>query len=303
MEHIGKVWLDSKQYDDSDVYSDGDVEQELLQYFMQGGDADQLLKRDGRWPVQYHLHPCRQALLDWVDFPADAQVLEIGAGPGALTGLLCKRASSVTAIEMSLRRARINAYRHKDCENLKILVGDFRQMDLLEASFDYITVIGVLEYVEAFGGTPGDYDRFLQRIHTLLKSDGQLILAIENRFGLKYFAGAQEDHLARPYVGLEGYGDGSGIRTFGKHSLSALLAQNGFGQQDFYYPLPDYKFPKMICTEDSVPEHIEGHYLINPLQPHHAFFSESAVLEGLIHENQFGFFANSFLIFCRKGAL
>ena len=40
----------------------------------------------------------------------------------------------------------------------------------------------------------------LQRVRSLLKPEGKLIVAIENQLGLKYFAGAPEDHLGQADV-------------------------------------------------------------------------------------------------------
>ena len=42
------------------------------------------------------------------------------------------------------------------------------------------------------GKTP--YETFLKEMGGYLKPEGKLLIAIENRLGLKYFAGAPEDH-------------------------------------------------------------------------------------------------------------
>jgi Dimethyladenosine transferase (rRNA methylation) len=71
-------------------------------------------------------------------------VLEIGSGCGAITGALCEKAEKVTCIELSKKRSEINAWRHKDCENLTILMGNFQEIEpALTEKYDYITLIGV----------------------------------------------------------------------------------------------------------------------------------------------------------------
>lgn len=78
-------------------------------------------------------------------------VLEIGSGCGAVTGALCKKAKKVTCIELSRKRSLINANRHKDFDNLKILMGNFQDIEKnLTEKYDYITLIGVFEYGEAY---------------------------------------------------------------------------------------------------------------------------------------------------------
>ena len=78
-------------------------------------------------------------------------MLEIGSGCGAVTGALCRKAKEVTCIELSMKRSRINAYRHRDQDNLKILVGNFQEIEKnLTEKYDYITLIGVFEYGEAY---------------------------------------------------------------------------------------------------------------------------------------------------------
>ncbi len=46
-------------------------------------------------------------------FKKDASVLEIGAGCGAISGVLCRNAKHVTSVDLSKRRSLINANRNK----------------------------------------------------------------------------------------------------------------------------------------------------------------------------------------------
>lgn len=113
-----------------------------------------------------------------------------------MTGALCKKAKSVTCIELSRKRSLINANRHKDFDNLKILMGNFQDIEKnLTEKYDYITLIGVFEYGEAYIQSSTPYVDFLKIISRHLKPDGRIVLAIENRFGLKYWAGCTEDHF------------------------------------------------------------------------------------------------------------
>ena len=71
--------------------------------------------------------------------------MEIGAGCGALTGLLCDKCKKVTAVELSKRRATAAQLRCREKDNLEVIVGNLNDIEFGE-KFDYITLIGVLEY-------------------------------------------------------------------------------------------------------------------------------------------------------------
>lgn len=106
-----------------------------------------------------------------------------------LPGALCKKAKQVTCIELSKKRSHINAWRHRNCDNLKILMGNFQDVEkTLTEKYDYITLIGVFEYGEAYIQSDTPYVDFLKIISKHLKPDGKIVLAIENRLGLKYWA-------------------------------------------------------------------------------------------------------------------
>ena len=112
MERIGNVVMNYDYYSGEDLYSDGDVEDELLEIVQDNEDYTEILRKDNRWPILYHLSPIRENLLDWYDYKRDGSVLEIGAGCGAVSGVFCRKTSRVVGIELSKRRATINATRN-----------------------------------------------------------------------------------------------------------------------------------------------------------------------------------------------
>ena len=244
--------LNLKYYKGTDDYSDGDIELELLKIVQENEDFSEVLKKDNRWAVLYHLTPLRRNLLEWYDFNKEADVLEIGAGLGAITGLLCEKNRSVTAVELSKIRASIIAERTKKYNNLEIFVGNLNDIKF-DKKFDYITLIGVLEYAARYTQSENPYFDFLAGIKKLLKPNGTLIIAIENKFGLKYWAGANEDHTGRLFDSIENYPQNLGIKTFGKYELEQLIKSEGFSNLEFYYPMPDYKIPTQIFSDKCVP--------------------------------------------------
>lgn len=295
-----KINLD--YYKGEDLYCDGDTEKEILEYEKKYNEDNfnEIFKQDIRWPIFYHLTSLRKNILNWYPFKEKAEVLEIGAGMGAITSTLCERASKVTSVELSKQRATSIANRCKDKENLEIIVGNFNDIKF-DKQYDYITLIGVLEYAPLYTGTKNSFNDFLDKIKKLLKKDGKLLIAIENQFGMKYYAGAKEDHTGIEYDGIIGYENKEGIRTFGKEELKEILKNSGLKYTKFYYPLPDYKLPNKIFAEDYLPDEksIEDYtpYYNGDVELN---FDEKVAYKEVIKNNMFEFFANSFFVECSE---
>lgn len=298
---IGNVELNFSYYEGIDRYNDGDIEDELLDYVKNSQNVIEILNKDSRWPILYHLSPVRQNILEWYPMVKDSEVLEVGSGCGAISGVLCRKARKVTAVDLSKRRSLINAYRNQIYDNLEIYVGNFNTVkDNLNKKFDYITLIGVLEYAAYYTETDNPFVDFLKNIRSLLKPDGKVLIAIENKYGLKYWAGVREDHTGGFFDGLEGYiGTESKVRTFGKKELARIIEDAGFAKNDFYYPFPDYKFPQQIFSEKWMPK--EGD-LACPKEIYNdsrmKLFDETAVLNQIIRDGMFDIFSNSYFVEC-----
>ena len=191
--------LNETCYTGEDRYSDGDIEEKILEIVRSGRNIEEEKDRD--FALLYHLSPVRENILSWYPFRPEGNCLEIGAGPGAITGVLCRKLRHVTAADLSLRRCRINLERHRDCDNLDIWAGNISDMKFPE-KFDYVVLNGVFEYAGSFTEGPDPYLTFLQTCAGFLKEGGVLLTAIENRIGLKYFSGAPEDHTEEYMDGL-----------------------------------------------------------------------------------------------------
>ncbi len=287
--------LNLDYYENEDRYSDGDIEEKLLSYVKGQLTEEQLEDGAYMYPVLYHLSALRENILNWYPFSRDCSVLEIGAGCGALTGLLCKKAGSVVAVELSKRRAAINYERHKEFENLEIMVGNFNQM-AFPGQFDYVILNGVLEYAISFTDGETPYETFLSLIGKLIKPQGHLLIAIENRLGLKYFNGAPEDHTGHYFEGVNGYQNNDSVRTFSREELTALLKSCGFTAQRFYYPYPDYKFPAEIFTDETIHTYGYGKPFVNLSGSRYRIFEEQGVWQAFAREKITASFANSFLV-------
>lgn len=282
--------INYEYYEDKVLYDSGDVEDWLLNEYKKGNTPS-----EEKVEYFYSVTSIRENIVNWYPFKKNSRILEIGGGLGAITGCLCDKASKVVSVEYSKRRAETLYYRHKNRENLEVIVGNFDKIKF-EEKFDYIVLIGVFEYAKRFFDTKDPFNEFLIKMKKLLKTNGVILIAIENRYGIKYFAGSNEDHYGEKFLGLKGY-ENYDIQTFGKKELSDIVKKAGFKYEKYYYPFPDYKMPYIIYTDERVPYKTEINNLLFYNHDQRIFdFNYKEVLAGIIQNEQFGFFANSFLL-------
>jgi 2-polyprenyl-3-methyl-5-hydroxy-6-metoxy-1,4-benzoquinol methylase len=296
---------------ESIAYSDGEeTEHYLADVLSRASDLSstsaELEKHIRDWPSEYHLSSKRANIFRGLDLPAQGRVLEIGCGCGAITRYLGEQGLSVDAIEGSRARAELAAMRCRDLENVNITCANFNELTLPDAAYDLVVVVGVIEYAARFRpGESTDQDAVTGLLRSLKKSlrpGGVIAVAIENRTGLKYVLGAHEDHYSRRYVGVHGYPDSAGIRTYTRNEWSALISAAGIGKARYLFPFPDYKVPTVLLSEGFTARnpqayaHIEGiasrdytmMFLPGATEP---VFWQAASATGTLGE-----FANSFLI-------
>lgn len=239
------------------AYSDGDAtEKRIADVITEAQDISifsrELAAQCTDWPSLYHLAGTRANILrPFHSTLQQSTVLEIGAGCGAITRYLGECGAQVLALEGSPRRAAIARSRTRDLENVTVVADKFDQFRC-DTRFDVITLIGVLEYAPLFTDGEDPVVSMLSRVREMLKPDGQLILAIENQLGLKYFAGFSEDHKGEPMFGIENRYERNDPQTFGRKVLIQKLELAGFTDQQFMVPFPDYKLPISIVTEQAL---------------------------------------------------
>ncbi len=287
--------LNLKYYNNVDSYSDGDVELDLLEFVKEGLDVTQIPKNKRSYACAYHLSAWRENIINWYPLKKTDRVLEIGAGCGAVTGALCRNAGSVVSVELSKRRAEINYERHKNYDNLEIMVGNLNDMDF-QGNFDCVILIGVFEYAMSFTKGEKPYETFLNHIKSFVKPGGKILMAIENRLGEKYFAGAYEDHTDTFFLGLNEYEDNTQVRTFSKQELTGIFHNCGLEKLKFYYPYPDYKFPSEIYTDETINSASYGREYMNLYPTRYSLYNEKSVSDALVREGVMQCFANSFLV-------
>jgi len=263
------------------------------------------------WELAYHLAPERGNLLRPFDF-GGLSVVEFGAGMGGASRVVAERCARYLGVEGAPDRAAALRERLRDLPHASVVVCNVVEF-ATEERFDVVILVGVLEYaalyVASSGGDLAPFEHVLERALGLLKPGGAVVAAIENRNGLKYWAGAPEDHTSRPFDGIVGYPHRNSPQTFSRRVLLRLLRTVGLGAVDEFYPWPDYKMPSVVVSRRLVQSHpffaaeLVGDAQARALQRHPENFPLSlAAMElassGLLHE-----FSNSFLFvgFARGG--
>ena len=180
------------------------------------------------------LSEIRENILSWYPFKENTSILEIGANLGEITGLFCQKAKKVVAIEESKTKAEIIAKRHQNKQNLEIMVGDLNNIKI-EEKFDYIILIGYLENKKV------DFKQTLKIAKSLLDENGTILLALDNKLGMKYFSKTDSTGITisnpvnKQFINL--------------NKIYEYLKELDLSNIKTYYPMPDYKLTNVIFTD------------------------------------------------------
>lgn len=224
----------------------------------------------------------RENILSWYPFKNNASVLEIGANVGEITGILCENCDKVYSVEEDGEKQNIIENRHKEKENLRI-ISKIEEIPENE-KFDYITYIGYLEKVK-------DITQELVNIRKYLKENGKILIAIDNRFGLKYFTKTNPQG--------ENVNNILGKKLYVLEELKNKINKAGFSDTKIYYPMPDYKLTNVIFTDEHLLTKDElsrniSYYDEDAIK----FYDENELYSNILKENgkNFPSFANSFFV-------
>ena len=254
------------------------IEKEIIeQYIMKVAPENyaDILERDTRTEVALALSPIRKNILCWYPIPKNATILEIDANLGEVTGLLCEKGKKVIAIEENISKASAISKRYENKNNLEVKTENIKPSE--EEKFDYV-VIYQPEKIEL--------------AKNLVKPNGTILLATNNRFGIAYFAGASfKGKIYDTILAEQG-------PLYGKKEIEKLLQEQGLNQYQFYYPLPNYKMPNVIFSEQYMPNENTTKMMYNIMYEKGSVvvFDELKALKQLTKNGLFDFFANSYLV-------
>jgi 2-polyprenyl-3-methyl-5-hydroxy-6-metoxy-1,4-benzoquinol methylase len=144
----------------------------------------------------------RDAVLQWLNRIGrkDLNIIEVGCGAGWLCPSLTPF-GGVTATDLS---EHVLARASARIPDVRFVAGDFMALEFKPASFDVVISLEVLSHV-------GDHGAFVQKLSTLLRPGGVLMLATQNRPVLERLNTVEKQQ------------PGQLRRWFDRHELTALL--------------------------------------------------------------------------------
>lgn len=211
-----------------------EISNELLELLKEyGGNRKLALKEHIRLDYLYALSDQRENLMEWYPFRSDGILLEVGSGYGSMTGVYSRCLAEVDVLDSSEGNLEVNRLRHVEQggrKNIHYHKGEVCQYVLnCTKQYDYIVFAGTLDE---------EAEKQIKAAKELLKPEGEILVAVSNPFGVKYWAGTQK----KP-------------GSFSKSALTRLLSEREDGHDvTFYYPMPDYRLPTTIFSDEYLPK-------------------------------------------------
>ncbi len=119
--------------------------------------------------------------------------------------------------------------------------------------YDVVVAADVLERARDAGGA-------LRGIRGRLAPGGRLLLAADNRLGVRYFVGDQDAFSGKVFDGVEGYRhlapwerERMEGRAYSKAEVAGLLEGAGFARRRFFSVFPGVGNPQLLLAEDYLP--------------------------------------------------
>jgi SAM-dependent methyltransferase len=166
----------------------------------------------------------------FLELPPSARFLDFGCGLGNLTQNLAPHVSEAVALDLTWERLQFAQQRFAKFnagQRITLVAGgDGPHLPFPDGHFDCIALSGVLEWIpsdaSAYRSAPGPVSkalrmlmsffgdtnprrtqiRFLRELRRILKPQGQLFVAIENRWSYEYFGQRRDHHSGLMYGSL-----------------------------------------------------------------------------------------------------
>ena len=268
------------------------------------GDAEAALRGETSPWCLYAFSPLRENLFEWLEMKKNDRVLQVGSDYGSCTGLFTERAGEVVVLDQRDENLEVNRRRHGEKENLCLIRGELqsagaefsgwkeykgkeRSEEELAArdrdGFDDVILPSMLAGTEKNAAAD-----LLARAAALVRPGGKLLAAAENESGVRYFMGAEPFEHAFLEVEFRG--------------LFESLNEAFGGRTMLYYPVPDYRYPATIYSDDYLPQTGDVTNISARLDgPGLWFGNEEKAMANACRNGDFAKFTNSFLGMWEKG--
>lgn len=233
----------------------------------------------------------RQNIVDFIPIDKTDSVLELNSESGIITRKIADKSGKVVSVEENQRYYDAAELVNQDKDNVELVNGSVEAfINDCREKFDYIFIINRLyEIIE---------NDLFEGIYNLLTESGKLIVATDNKLGLKYWAGCQEPLNGGFFVGLENYQLVSTTKKlYSKKELERLMTKKGIKKYRFLYPYPDYKFAVSIYSDKRLPKKGELDNNIRDFEgDRYLLFDEKKVFDTILDEGLFSLYSNSYLV-------
>lgn len=183
-------------------------------------------------------------------------------------------------------------YKFKENSNILILGEDINELSNFLGEKNNITCLGldnnyitnkIFDYIII-----KDKISLLENFKKNLAEDGTILLLLNNRLGVTYFAGSDKFKTL--------FGNESNLLS--KEEIDNTLEKYGFTKYKFYYPLPNYNFANAIYSDNYLPEYNDSKLANNNiyLEDNLLIFNEIELLKSFTKMGDFKKFTNSFLV-------
>lgn len=261
----------------------------ILEKIKKTDNLEELLTTENDSELLFQLSHMRKNIIEWIPAETNGAVLEIGAGCGIVTSLLADRYASVIAVENNGDYLEVNQFLNRDKNNVKYLAA---LSDCEEKAYDTVILLGLSEQCRRFDMTSCE---LLDLAIRCLKQGGQLILAMDNKYALKFWAGMKNSNASESFDTISGL---SQELTFAQ--VKEQLVDSGLSSVKCYYPTADYRLPVEIFSEKYPIK--EGSIVANTRDyenTRYQIFDEPIVADELCKDGLFAQFANSYLLIAK----
>lgn len=287
---FGSEYIDENELEYQDILC---KVEEQTDYF-----TTDIIAEKKSWIYLKEMSKNRRNMIDWLDFTKDMEVLEVNAGCGINSSILAEKVKHVTCVEESKIKCMINANMNREYKNLTINHADIASLKKnVEQKYDAIILLGLVEsYLKNRSAYPS-MELFLEALKSMLKKDGCMYIATNNKYGLKYWAGCPETITGHYFEGIEGFYSENEVMAYSKNEIRKLLEKVGMGKIEFFYPYPDYLFPIAIYSDDYLPQKGELSRNMYSLDRERlVLFNEEKVFDNLISDDLFSQYSNSYFV-------
>ena len=178
-------------------------------------------------------------------------------------------------------------------------ISDARGIPVASGSYDFVVAVNVISYAHSPAA-------MLRQARGLLHPKGRLLLAADNRLGIRYFCGDRDTYTWKTYDGIENYTHlrpweraSMEGRSYAMAELEGFLEEAGFGRRRFYSVFPRLENPQLLLAHGYIPnEGLDIRLFPEYNSPETVFLLEEELYPSLLENGLLHAMANGFFVEC-----